>query len=245
MTDFTNYTNVLLSAYIKHGKKQEILDKKKEILNTVYEINNVCPKTCLCVGFSPFALALGLKNISTLGVSSEGAAYLQEQGINTTAIDGQLDKHKKAFDLVIISDEYFTFADSDNAQYQKMQDIAALANGLILTTLKDYKNLEYKEKEFSPPASVRNKSNITVYLEHHVSDFKDRNQWTTKVYELDETLIQHGSFSRRAMFFKQMAKYAKDAGANDFLVHKNIMYKSLIKKSYEHVITINFEEIYE
>jgi hypothetical protein len=52
---------------------------------------------------------------------------------------------------------------------------------------------------------------------------------------------KHGPFQRRTMFFKQMAKYTKDAGAVDFMVHKNLMYKSLIKKNYEHVISIKFE----
>ena len=37
-----------------------------------------------------------------------------------------------------------------------------------------------------------------------------------------------------------MAKFSIDAGANNFYVHKNLMYKSLIKKNYEHVITISF-----
>jgi len=43
------------------------------------------------------------------------------------------------------------------------------------------------------------------------------------------------------MFFKQLAKFSIDAGAVNFLVHKNLMYKSLIKKNYEHVVSIQFE----
>jgi hypothetical protein len=49
-----------------------------------------------------------------------------------------------------------------------------------------------------------------------------------------------GPFARRSMFFKQMAKFSIDAGAKEFYVHKNLMYKSLIKKNYEHVISISF-----
>ena len=49
-----------------------------------------------------------------------------------------------------------------------------------------------------------------------------------------------GPYNRRSMFFKQMAKFSIDAGAKEFYVHKNLMYKSLIKKNYEHVISISF-----
>jgi hypothetical protein len=50
-----------------------------------------------------------------------------------------------------------------------------------------------------------------------------------------------GPFARRAMFFKQLAKFSHDAGAVGYNVHKNLMYKSLIKKNYEHVISIRFD----
>jgi len=50
-----------------------------------------------------------------------------------------------------------------------------------------------------------------------------------------------GIYNRRTLFFKQLAKFTMDAGASNFLVHKNLMYKSLIKKNYEHVISIHFE----
>jgi len=63
------------------------------------------------------------------------------------------------------------------------------------------------------------------------------------VYEINaaNALTTYGVFQRRTMFFKQLAKFSMDAGAVNFLVHKNLMYKSLIKKNYEHVVSIQFE----
>jgi hypothetical protein len=62
------------------------------------------------------------------------------------------------------------------------------------------------------------------------------------VHEIaDNKLITNGPYARRAMFFKQLAKFSADAGAVGFSVHKNLMYKSLIKKNYEHVISIRFD----
>ena len=50
----------------------------------------------------------------------------------------------------------------------------------------------------------------------------------------------YGEFARRTMYFKQLANFSLAAGSTDFIVHKNLMYKGLIKKNYEHVITITF-----
>ena len=55
---------------------------------------------------------------------------------------------------------------------------------------------------------------------------------------IDATFM--GRYNRRTLFFKQLAKISSDAGALNFVVHKNLMYKSLLKKNYEHVITIEF-----
>ena len=54
-------------------------------------------------------------------------------------------------------------------------------------------------------------------------------------------LTYNGPYLRRALYFKQLAKFSHDAGAVGFNVHKNLMYKSLIKKNYEHVISIRFD----
>ena len=77
----------------------------------------------------------------------------------------------------------------------------------------------------------------------HDYDLQDRNSWNTTVHEIDnENLTVSGPFARRAVFFKQLAKFSADAGAVGFSVHKNLMYKSLIKKNYEHVISIRFDQ---
>jgi hypothetical protein len=63
------------------------------------------------------------------------------------------------------------------------------------------------------------------------------------IYEITRAsgnTIMYGVFERRTMFFKQLAKFSMDAGAVNFLVHRNLMYKSLLKKNYEHVVSIQF-----
>jgi hypothetical protein len=141
-------------------------------------------------------------------------------------------------------EEYFTFADSDLAQQSMIADICSLATAFVISTIRDYKNLDFKEREFSQPVLIRNGADATIFLESHDWDLKDRNRWNTMVYETERATGNtkiYGAFQRRTMFFKQLAKFSMDAGAVNFLVHKNLMYKSLIKKTYEHVVSIQFE----
>jgi hypothetical protein len=79
-----------------------------------------------------------------------------------------------------------------------------------------------------------------LYLEHHKYDFVEKSKWETQVYEITgSNLSVNGPFNRYAMYFKQLAKVSSDLGATGFKVHKNLMYKSLIRKNYEHVITVS------
>jgi hypothetical protein len=156
--------------------------------------------------------------------------------------ENDLGNYRKQFDWVVAADEYFTFADSDLDQKNKVVEICNLAREYVITTCKDYKNQDFKDREFSVPALIRNTEKNRVYLEFHDYDLQDRNKWNTKVFEINEDQLVHsGPFNRRAMFFKQLAKFSSDAGAVGFSVHKNLMYKSLIKKNYEHVISIQFD----
>jgi hypothetical protein len=82
----------------------------------------------------------------------------------------------------------------------------------VITTCKDYKNQEFKDREFSIPALIRVGQANTVYLEFHDHNLQDRNSWKTQVYEINGTeLTATGPFARRAMFFKQLAKFSADA----------------------------------
>lgn len=241
MTNFKQFSDILLGAFKRNTRQQEVLAKKKEIFNTIFEIHNFAPEKVLFLGFTPMALASSLTNIYTADISEDAVYFLQSQGKTVNVIDKHDQKYIKYFDCVVAMDENFTFADSEEGQRLHVELCANLSKDLVITTLRDYKNQEYKDREFSQPAAVRNGNTVTTYLEHHDIDFRNRAAWKTSIFELGTDLVKHGPFERRAMFFKQMAKYTKDAGAVDFMVHKNLMYKSLIRKNYEHVISIKFE----
>lgn len=242
MTPFSKYSDAILSAFRLHTKPHEIVQKKQEILDSVFEYYHIQPGSLLFVGFNPAVMAAEeyADNIYITQVTDTVKQYLKDQGVKVTYID---DISGETFDCVIAMDEYFTFSDSDQAQKDEIEKMCAAADQVLITTVKDYKNQEYKDREHSQPAVIRTPQGITTFFEVHDWDFRVKNAWKTDVYRLQATNSDYlGQFDRRAVFFKQMAKFSLDAGADDFKVHKNLMYKSVLKKNYEHVITVQFKK---
>ena len=240
---FADYTDAVLSALIFNPRFDDVVARKQEILDGVYRTENLEPTTILFVGFNPAILSCRAKTVAITEISDQAQAFLKSKNVKFNYIDSaDLPKYQKQFQCVIAMDEYFTFADSDQSQQEKIAKICNLATAFVVSTIRDYKNQDYKDREFSQPVSVRNGKDTRIFLENHDWDLKDRTLWDTMIYEIEGSgLKTYGIFDRRTMFFKQLAKFSMDAGAVNFLVHKNLMYKSLIKKNYEHVVSIQFE----
>jgi hypothetical protein len=242
---FIGYSNISVGALEFNPRSQDIVQKKQEILSAISTHYNTAPASTLFIGFSPMILGNACKNISVTGLTEDGKKYLDSNGIKYTYISSDdLPQYKKSFSWVVAGDEYFTFAGTEEEQRVGVEAVADLAKDLIITTLRDYKNQDFKEREFSQPIMIRNNGINKLFFENHDWDLKDRTLWTSTVYEIESPsneLTVYGEFQRRTMFFKQLAKFSMDAGAVNFLVHKNLMYKSPIKKNYEHVVSIQFE----
>jgi hypothetical protein len=242
---FATYTDAVLSALTFNPRLDDVVARKQEILDGVYRTENLEPTTVLFVGFNPAILSCSAKTIAVTEISDQAQTFLKSKGVKFTYIaPSDLSLFKKQFECVIAMDEYFTFANSDQEQQDKIAGICNLATAFVISTIRDYKNQDFKDRDFSQPVTVRNGQNKKLFVENHDWDLKDRTLWTSMVYEVAEpasSLETYGVFQRRTMFFKQLAKFSMDNGAVNFLVHKNLMYKSLIKKNYEHVVSIQFE----
>ena len=176
MTSFSKYSDILLSAFSKNNRQQEIISKKLEIQNTIYELHNYSPERMLFVGFTPLMLTSRHSDFYVTEVSDSVVSYLSSMGKRVSILDtSDVTKLKNSFDCVVAADEYFTYASSEDEQRQLVNLCCELTSGLLITTLKDYKNQDYKSKEFSMPTSVRSNNQTTVYLEHHEYDYRDRN----------------------------------------------------------------------
>lgn len=240
-SNFASYTETSVNALKYNPKSQEVIDRKQEILKTITEYHGGAPASVLFYGFNPLILITPYKQVSVTEISEGAKKYLDAKNIKYTYIDeSELATHKQQFDWVIAADEYFTFAETESVQIGKIEETVRLAKKAVITTLRDYKNLDFRDREFSQPMAVHNNNNTKLFVEYHHWELSDKNAWTSTVYELDGAdAVVYGPFARRTMFFKQMAKFSLDAGARNFYVHKNLMYKSVIKKNYEHVISIN------
>lgn len=240
---FESYTDCLLQAFLAHQKPEDVIRRKKEILDGVARFHNFTPNSILFVGFSPAILACSSRHIAVTNIGPAARKLLDSYNIDYKYIDSKdLVHYEKAFEVAVLLDEYFTFADSDTEQRNLVTEICSVVSEYMITTCRDYKNQDFKDKEFSIPALIRGSNQNNIYLEFHNHNLVDKNQWTTQVYEIANTQMHaSGPYNRRAMFFKQLAKFSSDAGAVGFSVHKNLMYKSLIKKNYEHVISIQFD----
>lgn len=244
MSDFATLSDVNLLAFKNNNRSQDVVAKKQEIINNLGQFHNLVPASPLFVGFSSFIMAGHPTEIAVTSVGKDVLEYLTTQKVKYRYIpEVELINYRKSFDVVFAADEYFTYASTDQAQKDLVGQISNLATDYVITTLRDYKNQDYKDREFSQPSIVRDNNASTVFLEAHSWSQQDRANWDSTIYAINQStqqLATYGSFSRRTMYFKQLANFSNTAGATDFVVHKNLMYKGLIKKNYEHVITITF-----
>lgn len=238
MNNFAQYNLEIFNAFCAHQKKQDIIDKKKHIIESVEDYYNKVSDTYLFIGFNPAIIDMHRnKKIYVCEIDTVIDRWFTDNDINVTVVNS-LDKH---YDCVIATEEYLTFVNGEAEQLNKIKLLCDLSNEMLITTVKDYKNQDFKEREYSQPAVIRN-NELMAYVEMHDWSHHDRNAWKSYLYKLEKlNSACLGEWNRRTLYFKQFAKFAYDNGASDFLVHKNIMYKSILKKNYEHVISVRFE----
>jgi hypothetical protein len=237
---FEKYNDILLDAFCLHSKSVEIAHKKHEILSELLNHYNITSGKILFMGFSPAITTLNNYDIYISDVSQEVRNYLDSIKKSYNFVDKNNLK-SKFFDVVIAVDEFLTFANSDSDQRSLVEQVSGITKNIFVTTLRDYKNQDFKDREFSLPIVIKSSDNKKIYFEHYEYSTTDRNMFYSTSYTIsDEDVIIIGPFKRRSMFFKQLAKFSFDAGARNFLVHQNLMHKSIIKKNYEHILTIKF-----
>ena len=237
MDNIEKYNHILIKAFIKNQKQQEILVRKQGLIQQVYDFYNFVPNSELFIGFNPAILKTKSNKSYIIGISKEDFICLQDLGCQSQRLES-MEQLEAGVDTAISGDEFFTFLIDETLQRQFLTSLRRVLTHMCITTLKDYKNQDFKDREFSFPLIVKHDKDYEIYLEHHNHDLNLRNSWDTTVYSFNKTEHNvYGPFSRRAVYFKQLAKFTSDAGFNDFVVHKNLMYKSLIRKNYEHVIS--------
>ncbi len=239
-TSFEKYSDILLDAFQNNSRHDELAQKKYEIIMDLINHYDLSVNKILFIGFSPGILKCKYADIAITQVSDSVTNYLKQMGCSVRAVDHN-DLGKEKFTVVIAVDEFLTFASTDQDQRDLVGFVSSVTDSLFVTTLRDYKNQDFKDREFSQPIVVRRGNEKKIYFEHYEYSVSDRNSYEGTNYIIDgEGVAVAGPFPRRSMYFKQLAKFSFDEGATAFLVHQNLMHKSVIKKNYEHIITIKF-----
>lgn len=234
MTNFDAYSRVIFDAFSFNPRQDDLISKKYSLLNEIFDHYRVAPRRILFVGFNPaaFGKSVGVETFTLTDIdfgSLEGSWHRP-----ITSLAQLTDK----VDAVVAWDEFFTFLPDETTQRNYLAQFRSISRGPVVTSLRDYKNQDFRDREFSFPSIIKNQNTHRIYLEYHEHSGSLRNDWNTTVYEINnEQSLVHGPFLRHSVYFKQLAKFATDAGFSEFCIHKNLMYKSPIRKNYEHVIS--------
>ena len=238
--EFTGVSSAILAAFNAYQRKDDLVRKKYQLLQSVLSANNEAGGSILFLGFDPWILGdWNPRRIFVSLITDEVAEYLDSTDIIYTRLYEDELRDTIPCDIVVAADEILTYA--DNNQRDLVDLMSELANELFITTLRDYKNQPPQARDFSIPTVIKNGDDFSVFIEYHNYDYKVKNRWTSYIYENGANINTYGGFKRQPMFFKQLAKFAYDAGATNFTIHRDLMFKSLLKKNYEHLISVSFK----
>ena len=234
---YISYTNANFTAFVEFQRTAELIARKKAILDQLLAEKNLNPISYLFVGFNPWIFGIDRGKSITLVVHDAAQREWFSTNRKDIVLCDSIPVDTK-YNAVIATDEIMSFILDDRDQQQLCRDLISVCSGIVITTMRDYKNMDPRDREFSYPIAIKTNNNDTVvYLEHHQQH--NSFQWTCFLYKLSQQQSSlMDSYDRRAVYFRQMAKFFTDAGGKDFYMHKNLWYKNLIKKNFEHLISI-------
>jgi hypothetical protein len=148
------------------------------------------------------------------------------------------------YHTVLATDEFFTYAEGADQQQQLIQTVVAAAQQRLIVTVRDFKNSHRDELNNHVVFHQQGRTvMVTDTVQPHA---EDRQQWMHDTYIVDHTAhspatVQHvGTVQRRAVYFKQLAKFCFDAGCRSFQVLANVLYRPVAKTHVEHVIVVDW-----
>lgn len=207
---------------------------KFDIIQKLFAGLNVQPQTILLTHFNPVVLLLEQHYDCTV-VAEQDVKYAYQSSSNFV---DKITDIKDKVDITIALDEYFTYCDSENAQRDLLAEIKKCTDGYLITSLQDYKNTAPHKRNHVDAAVY----NDIIIVEQHIIDKNSRQNWQNHIYfiENQHDMTVLGPTNRRTMYFKQLAKYSSDLQGSNYVIQKNMLYRGFFKKSYEHIITVQF-----
>jgi len=145
------------------------------------------------------------------------------------------------YDVVLGLDQLMTYCSSEDEQKALIGHIAKVTKGTFITSLVDFKNQTSQSRMSDLPLTINIEGKQNLFVNHRTWNVQDKQSYINNWLWIEEDELKGTSQTkRRTMFFKQLAKFTTDSGATGFTVHKNVFYKPLINKTFEHVISIKY-----
>ena len=216
--------------------------KTRSIINACGENPDVIRDSFLVIG--PNIVPYGLNKMGSDVTKLDGLPYYGEEPCACKVHEGELADfvaQEQSFDWVIAPDEWITYAETEDQQRQMLSMISKITRKGFFTTVKDYKNMYANQRYFEEPFVLRTDKGDAIVIRKREWDQTDRQAWTQQNYIIHgEELVMCEPARRRTMYFKQLAKFTHDLGANSYTVEKQNMYKPAFSKTFEYVVCIKF-----
>ena len=254
MKDFYNLAKTLINK----DKIQKIINRKTETILKAFEESNVSPKKIISLNWhcSLVDFATSGYDVSYISDDPDAIDYANalceaydvtitnhNVPLDTFCMKFHMDVDIEKYDCVLALDQYYTFSTSEDDQHSQLQDSLTLLNddGILLTTLMDYKNIKFNSKLFADPFYLRNDDSEFIFINNRKWNQEDRKKWRHYAYVINQTTNELNSFEpvdRQAMFFKQLAYHTASLGWNNFVVHKKLIYKPMYSSENQYIISI-------
>jgi len=179
------------------------------------------------------------KNVASLGYKNSANIALQIDNLYLESVDSS-----KKYDTVIAFDEYFTYADTEESQRQMIESAANMLapGGILLASMRDYKNNPVHKRNLGDSSYININNTHHVIVEINSPDSIDNQVWTQTnfVIKNDDSAVAYELGNRRTLYFKQLAKYCKDAQSKQFGVLREHFWKSPWRRTAEHIAWARF-----
>jgi hypothetical protein len=178
-----------------------------------------------------------------LGHSPKSVLSLGYQSSASIVLQADYDTSKK-YDTVLALDEYFTYAECEESQRQMINSAADLLKpgGILLASMRDYRNNPIHKRNLGDSSYININDTHHIIVEVNSPNSTDNQSWkqTNFVIKNDDSAIAYELGDRRTIYFKQLAKYCKDANSKQFGVLREYFWKSPWKRSTEHIAWARF-----
>ena len=164
-----------------------------------------------------------------------------EENVEGWTLQDEIDAGN-TYDIVLGLDQTMTWFNTEDEQREFIKQVGQVTKGTFITSLVDYKNQTSQSRMADLPLTININGKQNLFINHRSWNPSDRQCYENHWLHIEEDkLIGTSTTKRRTMFFKQLAKFSGDAGGTGFKIHKNLFYKPLINKTFEHVISIDYE----